>query len=73
MRNKWIRRVKRFIELFTPGGVMYSKAGTEIHVSHDGSITIPPSERKKLLDMHLDEMDRLKSQWRRELDSPNSN
>ena len=52
---------------------MYSKAGTEIHVSHDGAITIPPGERKKLLYRHLDEMDRLKSQWRRELDSPNSN
>jgi hypothetical protein len=73
MGNKWIRRIKRFIDLFTPGGAIYSKSGIEAHVSHDGSFTIPPSERKKLLYMHLDKMERLKSQWRKELDATKRN
>jgi hypothetical protein len=66
MRNKWIRRVKRFIELFTPGGSIYSKSGIEARVGHHGGFEVPLSERKKLLYQHLDEMERLKSRWLRE-------
>jgi hypothetical protein len=66
MGNKWIRRIRWFIELFTPGGSIYSKAGIEARVDHDGGFEVPPSERKRLLHMHLDEMERLKSRWIRE-------
>jgi hypothetical protein len=48
MRNKWFRRIRRFIELFTPGGVEYTRLGTEVHISSRGMITIPPSEYKKI-------------------------
>ena len=66
MRNKWFRRIKWFIELFTPGGSIYSKSGIEARVGHHGGFEVPLSERKKLLFQHLDEMERLKSRWLRE-------
>jgi hypothetical protein len=73
MGNKWIRRIRWFIELFTPGGSIYSKSGIEARVRRDGSFTVPLSERKKLLYQHLDEMERLKSQWRKELEASKRN
>ena len=73
MGNKWFRRIRWFIELFTAGGSIYSKAGIEARVRRDGSFTVPPSELKKLLYMHLDERERLKSQWRKELEATKRN
>jgi hypothetical protein len=73
MGNKWIRRIRWFIELFTPGGSIYSKSGIEARVRRDGSFAVPLSERKKLLYQHLDEMERLKSQWRKELEATKRN
>jgi hypothetical protein len=58
MRNKWFRRIRRFIELFTPGGVEYSSIGTEIHISSRGAITIPKSEYEKIVSAMLDEFER---------------
>jgi hypothetical protein len=66
MGNKWIRRIRWFIELFTAGGSIYSKSGIEARVDHYGGFEVPLSERKKLLYQHLDEMERLKSRWIRE-------
>jgi hypothetical protein len=66
MGNKWFRRIRWFIELFTPGGSIYSKSGIEARVDHDGGFEVPLSERKKFLCQHLDEMERLKSRWIRE-------
>jgi hypothetical protein len=73
MRNKWFRRVKRFIELFTTGGTIYSDEGIAAHVSRDGGFEVPPDELKKLLHMHLEKMERLKSLWRAELDRTRRN
>jgi hypothetical protein len=56
MRNKWFRRIKRFIEIFTPGGTGYTEYGTEYHVSWDGSITTPESEMQKVRDKVLGDM-----------------
>jgi hypothetical protein len=67
MRNKWTRRVKRFIELFTTGGTIYSVEGIAAHVSRDGGFEVPPDELERLLDMHLEKMERLKSRLRAEL------
>jgi hypothetical protein len=55
MRSKWFRRIKRFIELFTPGGTEYTSKGIEIHYSSDGVTTIPPSEYEKILFPQLEE------------------
>jgi hypothetical protein len=56
--RKWFKRVKRFIELFTPGGTEYTSLGTEIHYSSDGVTTIPESEYEKILFTRLDEFKR---------------
>jgi hypothetical protein len=56
MRSKWLRHIKRFIEIFTPGGVEYSTLGTEFHVSSNGTITVPASELQKILFKRLEEM-----------------
>jgi hypothetical protein len=66
MGKKWIRRIRWFIELFTAGGSIYSKSGIEARVDHYGGFEVPPDELKKLLHMHLDERERLKSRWIRE-------
>jgi hypothetical protein len=66
MANKWIRRIRWFIELFTPGGSIYSKSGIEARVGHHGGFEVPLSERKKLLYQHLDERERLESRLIRE-------
>jgi hypothetical protein len=55
MRSKWFRRIKRFIEQFTPGGTEYTSLGTEIHFSSKGAITVPRSEYKKILLARLGE------------------
>jgi hypothetical protein len=55
MRSTWFRRIKRFIELFTPGGTEYTRRGTEIHYTSDGLSSIPPHAREKLLFMVLAE------------------
>jgi hypothetical protein len=55
MRSKWFRRIKRFIELFTPGGTEYTSKGIAIHYSSDGVTTIPPSEYKKIIFPQLEE------------------
>jgi hypothetical protein len=49
MRNKWLRRIKRFIEIFTPGGTAYTNFGTEFRVGHFGGISTPDSEVKKIM------------------------
>ena len=64
MRNKWFRRIKRFIELFTPGGTEYTDFGTEIHFSSDGSITTPESERQKVWDKVTGDMNDELARWR---------
>ena len=58
MRSNWIRRIKQFIELFTPGGTEYTELGVEIHFSADGVMTIPESEYEKILFMRLDEFEK---------------
>lgn len=58
MRNKWFRRIRRFIELFTPGGVEYSSLGAEIHISSRGVINTPTSEYEKILFPRLEEFRR---------------
>jgi hypothetical protein len=55
MRSKWFRRIKRFIELFTPGGTEYTSQGIEIHYTSDGVSSIPPSEYEKILFPQLEE------------------
>jgi hypothetical protein len=53
MRSKWFRRIKRFIELFTPGGTEYTPSGIAIVYSRTGVTHIPRSEYKKLLCQYL--------------------
>jgi hypothetical protein len=55
MRSKWFRRIKRFIELFTPGGTEYTRDGIEIHYTADGQASFPPSEYPKILFPVLEE------------------
>jgi hypothetical protein len=55
MRSKWFRRIKRFIELFTPGGTEYTRDGIEIHYTSDGVSSIPPGEWKKIIFLTLEE------------------
>jgi hypothetical protein len=56
MRNKWFRRIKWFIELFTPGGTEYTEFGMECHVSRTGAITTPEEEMGKLGDRAIELM-----------------
>ena len=60
MRGKWFRRIKRFIEQFTPGGTEYTSFGTEIHYSSKGVTSISRSDAQKILFMRLDEMENLR-------------
>ena len=55
MRSRWLRRIKQFIELFTPGGTEYTSKGIAIHYSSDGVTTIPPSEYEKIVFPQLEE------------------
>jgi hypothetical protein len=68
MRNKWFRRIKRFIEQFTPAGTEYTEFGTEIHYSHTGHPTISDSDMHKLYLMRLDEMRELRARLKAESD-----
>jgi hypothetical protein len=68
MRSKWFRRIKRFIEQFTPGGTEYTEFGTEIHYTRYGATSISRSDAHKLLLMHLDEMVKLRARLKAESD-----
>jgi hypothetical protein len=68
MRSKWFRRIKRFIEQFTPGGTEYTSFGTEIHYSREGVTTISRSDAHKILLMRLDEMQELRRRARTDSD-----
>jgi hypothetical protein len=68
MRSKWLRRIKRFIEQFTPGGTEYTEFGTAIHYSRTGDTTISDSDMHKLLLMRLDEWERLRTRLKAESD-----
>jgi hypothetical protein len=64
MRNKRFRRIRWFIELFTPGFTGYTKAGFEFHVSSNGSITTSKSEQKKRRDKLYGDMQRTMARLR---------
>jgi hypothetical protein len=49
MLQKWLQVIKRFIELFTPGGTEYTKNGKMIIFSRTGDMTTPSSEYKRIL------------------------
>ena len=68
MRSKWFRRIKRFIEQFTPGGTEYTSFGTEIHYSSKGAMTISRSDAQKILFMRLDEWENLRKRLRTDSD-----
>jgi hypothetical protein len=68
MRSKWFRRIKRFIEQFTPGGTEYTSFGTEIHYSHDGVTTVSRSDTQKILFMRLDEWEKQRARLRTDSD-----
>jgi hypothetical protein len=68
MRSKWFKRIKRFIEQFTPGGTEYTSFGTEIHYSRDGVTTISRSDAHKLLLMRLDEWEKQRTRMRTDPD-----
>ncbi len=61
MRNRWIRRIKRFIKIFTAGGVAYSSLGTEINISARGAVTIPTSEYEKIVSAISEEFERARA------------
>jgi hypothetical protein len=58
MRSKWLRGIKRFIELFTPGGTEYTSSGVRIVFSRTGDRRIPESDWPKLLSNYLDKSKR---------------
>jgi len=66
MRSKLFRRIKQFIEQFTPGGTEYTEFGTELHYTHDGTVTISSSDAHKLYLMRLDEMEKLRERLKAE-------
>ena len=66
--KKWFKAIKRFIELFTPGGTEYSRSGIAIVYSRTGVAHIPESECEKLLFNYLDEANKLRSRVRENRD-----
>ena len=66
MRSKWFQRIKRFIELFTPGGTEYTEFGTAIHYSATGDTTISSSDMHKLYLMRLEESEKLMARLKAE-------
>ena len=68
MRSKWFRRIKRFIEQFTPGGTEYTRFGTEIHYTRDGVVSISKSDAHKLLLMRLNEWEKQRARMRTDSD-----
>jgi hypothetical protein len=73
MRSKWFRRIKRFIELFTPGGTEYTPSGIAIVYSRTGVTHIPRSEYKKLLFQYLSRSNDLRARLRDRHDEEPSN
>ena len=68
MRSKWFRRIKRFIEQFTPGGTEYTEFGTGIHYTRYGGTSISRSDMHKILLMRLDEMEKERARLKAESD-----
>jgi hypothetical protein len=68
MRSNWFRRIKRFIEQFTPGGTEYTSLGTEIHYSSKGATTISKSDAHKILLMRLNEWKQLRARLHADTD-----
>jgi len=68
MRSKWFRRIRRFIESFTPGGTEYTSFGTEIHYSSKGATTVSRSDAHKILLMRLEEWKNLRERLRADSD-----
>ncbi|MBV8803730.1 MAG: hypothetical protein JO042_01760 [Sinobacteraceae bacterium] len=54
MRTKLLKAIKRFIELFTPGGTEYTPSGVAIIFDHWGNWRIPESDWEKLLFAYAD-------------------
>ena len=73
MRNKWLRGIKRFIELFTTGGTAYTKYGTEYYISSTGAVTTPPESVKKIMDRGLAHREAVLTRWRAELEQRDIN
>jgi len=51
-------KLRRFIDLFSAGGVVRSKFGTAIEVSANGTTTVPESEYKKIVFKQFEDMKR---------------
>ena len=66
--RKFFRRLRRFIEHFTPGGTEYTSLGTEIHYSSKGVTSISKSDAQKILFMRLDEWKKLRERLRADSD-----
>jgi hypothetical protein len=73
MRSNWFRRIKRFIEQFTPGGTEYTSMGTEIHYSSKGVTRISRSDAQKILFMRLDEWKKLRQRLQADSDQKTEN
>lgn len=58
MRKKLFKAIKRFIELFTPGGTEYTRSGFSMVYSRTGGISMPEEEREKYLFHYLDKVRR---------------
>jgi hypothetical protein len=54
MSSRWFKRIKRFMEIFTPGGTEYTPSGIAIVFSRTGHWHVPESEYQKLLFQYLD-------------------
>jgi hypothetical protein len=59
--RRFLRRIRRFIEHFTPGGTEYTSLGTELHYSSKGVRSISKSDAHKILLMRLDEWKKLRA------------
>jgi hypothetical protein len=62
MRGKWLKAIRRFIELFTPGGTEYLKDRRTIHYSSNGTFSVPESEWKRFLFEYLDKSEAIRLQ-----------
>jgi hypothetical protein len=70
MQRKWLKAIKRFIELFTPGGTEYTRSGVAIIFSHTGDSRIPESDWEKLLFNYMDESKRSASRLQEHRNQP---
>lgn len=66
MQEKWRRRIRWFLDCFTPSYTMYSKSGCEIRINSNGGWTTRKSDWPKRLRIHLAERARLEALWRAE-------